>query len=82
MVRTQVQLTEQQAKAVKAIAMAQGVSIAEVIRRAVDAMVLSSGDIDAEEKRRRALQVVGKFSSGKRDVSKSHDLYLAEAYEK
>jgi hypothetical protein len=82
MVRTQVQLTEQQAKAVKAIAMAQGVSMAEVIRRAVDAMVLSSGDIDAEEKRRRAIQVVGKFSSGKRDVSKSHDLYLTEAYEK
>ena len=35
---------------------------------------------DQEEK--RALEVVGKFKSGKSDVSKRHDAYLAEAFEK
>jgi len=36
MVRTQIQLTEEQARALKEIAAARGESMAEVIRRAVD----------------------------------------------
>jgi predicted Ser/Thr protein kinase len=81
MVRTQIQLTEQQARAVKAIAAAQGISVAEAIRRAIDGMTQSRSAVDTEESRRRALRIVGKFRSGKRDVSKRHDAYLAEAYE-
>jgi len=81
MVRTQIQLTEQQARAVKAIAAAQGISVAEAIRRAIDVMTRSRSAMDAEERRRRALRIVGKFRSGKRDVSKRHDAYLTEAYE-
>jgi len=81
MVRTQIQLTEEQAKAVKKIASAQGVSVAELIRRAVDHIVNSSTTADTEERKRRALDIVGKFRSGKKDVSKEHDAYLAEAYD-
>lgn len=81
MVRTQIQLTEQQARAVKAIAAAQGISVAEAIRRAIDVMTRSRSAVDKEERRRRALGIVGKFRSGKRDVSKRHDAYLREAYE-
>ena len=81
MVRTQIQLTEQQARAVKTIAAAQGISVAEAIRRAIDVMTRSRSAMDAEERRRRALRIVGKFRSGKRDVSKRHDAYLTEAYE-
>ena len=81
MVRTQIQLTEQQARAVKAIAAAQGISVAEAIRRAIDLMTQSRSAMDTEERRRRALRIVGKFRSGKRDVSKRHDAYLTEAYE-
>lgn len=81
MVRTQIQLTEQQARAVKAIAAAEGISVAEAIRRAIDVMTRSRSAMDAEERRRRALRIVGKFRSGKRDVSKRHDAYLTEAYE-
>ena len=81
MVRTQIQLTEKQAKAVKKMASAQGVSVAELIRRAVDNIVNSSTTADTEERKRRALDVVGKFRSGRKNVSKEHDLYLTEIYE-
>jgi predicted Ser/Thr protein kinase len=80
-VRTQIQLTEQQARAVKAVAAPQGISVAEAIRRAIDVMTQSRSAIDTEERRRRALRIVGKFRSGKRDVSKRHDAYLTEAYD-
>jgi hypothetical protein len=80
MIRTQIQLTDEQAQAIRAIARAQGLSIAQVIRQAVDQMLRSGAASDREEKRRRALQIVGKFSSGNGDVSRNHDTYLAEAF--
>jgi hypothetical protein len=80
MVRTQIQLSEDQAKAVKAVAAAQGISAAEVIRRAIDSVIQSPSMPDAVEKRKRALEVIGKFRSGEKDISEKHDDYLAEAF--
>ena len=40
----------------------------------------SSDSIDREERRRRALSIIGAFSSGVDDLSVNHDHYLAEAY--
>ena len=82
MVRTQIQLTDEQAREIKKVAVAKGVSVAEIIRRAVEGVIKSSTKADTEERQRRALEVVGKFRSGKRDVSKKHDAYLTEAYGK
>ena len=82
MVRTQIQLTEDQTKALKKIAQSRHLSVAELIRKAVDTVIKSSAVINVEERHKRALEIVGKFSSGKRDVSKKHDLYLTEAYNK
>jgi hypothetical protein len=82
MVRTQIQLTEDQAKALKRIAQSRHLSVAELIRKAVDTVIKSSSVIDIEERHKRAMDVVGKFGSGKRDISKKHDLYLTEAYKK
>ena len=80
MVRTQIQLTDEQARAIKRIASAKGVSVAEVIRRAVEGVIKSSPKADMVERQKRALDIVGKFRSGKRDVSKRHDAYLTDAY--
>lgn len=80
MVRTQIQLTEDQAKALKKIAQSRHLSVAELIRQAVDKVIKSSTVVNAEERHKRAMEIVGKFSSGKRDVSKKHDLYLTKAY--
>jgi hypothetical protein len=80
MVRTQIQLTEDQAKALKRIAGARHLSVAELIRRAVDAMIKTSLSADPEEKLKRSLEIAGKFGSGKRDISKKHDFYLSKSY--
>ncbi|OGP98579.1 MAG: CopG family transcriptional regulator [Deltaproteobacteria bacterium RBG_19FT_COMBO_52_11] len=82
MVRTQIQLTEAQARTIKKVAMEKGTSVAEVIRRAVENMVQSNPKISTQERIRRAIEIAGKFQSGKRNISRKHDEYLAEAYEK
>lgn len=82
MVRTQIQLTERQTTALKKMAAVQHRSVAELIRQAVDTLIKTGVAIDTEEKRKRALTIVGRFSSGKRDVSREHDKYLAEAFGK
>jgi len=82
MIRTQIQLTEDQAKALKKIAQSRHLSVAELIRKAVDTVIKSNTVVNAEERHKRAMEIVGKFSSGKRDVSKKHDLYLTEVYNK
>jgi predicted DNA-binding ribbon-helix-helix protein len=82
MVRTQIQLTEDQAKTLKKIAQSRHLSVAELIRKAVDTIIKSSTVVDAEERHKRAMEIVGKFGSGKRDISRKHDLYLTDAYNK
>ena len=82
MVRTQIQLTEEQVKALRKIAITSHLSVAELIRRAVDRMIKKSDTVDPGERLKRALEVVGKFSSGKRDISRKHDAYLADALKK
>jgi ribbon-helix-helix CopG family protein len=81
-VRTQIQLPEQQSAALKKLAAARRVSIAELIRGAVDMMIRSGMEINNETKKKRAMAVVTRFRSGKRDVSKDHDRYLSKAFGK
>ena len=80
MIRTQVQLREEQVRALKELASARGVSMAELIRQSVDALIRSSRGIDAKERRRRAIAVAGRFRSGASDVSVEHDRHLVEAF--
>jgi hypothetical protein len=81
MIRTQIQLTEEQAEALKEIAHRENVSIAELTRRAIDQWLETADAVPMAERRRRALAVVGQFRSGKTDISEHHDDYLGEAYE-
>jgi hypothetical protein len=78
MIRTQIQLTEEQARALRRIAGERGVSMATLIREAVDRVLLDR--TPSEERWRRALAVVGKYAGGAHDVSDDHDRHLAEAY--
>lgn len=81
MVRTQIQLSEKQAKALKRLATRRNVSVAELIRQAVDEQLRVAGNIDPDEKKRRALSIAGRFNSGLADLSTEHDRYLAEAFD-
>ena len=80
MIRTQIQLTEEQLEALKSLAASRDVSVAELVRQSVDQLIRSSGLLSPEEKRRRALDIVGKYHSGQSDISTRHDDYLDEIY--
>ncbi|MEK7407530.1 MAG: ribbon-helix-helix protein, CopG family [Acidobacteriota bacterium] len=80
MVRTHVQLTEDQLKALRQLSAATGQSIAEIIRQAVELYLGAQAGGSREERIERAIRFAGRFSSGARDVSADHDRYLAEAF--
>lgn len=82
MVRTQIQLTEEQAAALKGKAVTLGVSMAELIRRGVDMVLEPSEHGSKPERIRRAIEVAGRFSSGLSDVGTNHDKYLTEAFKR
>jgi Arc/MetJ-type ribon-helix-helix transcriptional regulator len=82
MVRTQIQLTEQQAESLKAAAARRGVSMAELIRQSIDDLLEKSGEPSVRELRLKAAAAAGRFNSGQGDVSVRHDNYLAEALKK
>ena len=80
MVRTQIQLTEEQSRTLKSLAARRGVPVAELVRQSIDSYIRSSVGVDDQERRRRAIDAVGRFRSDQTDVSADHDRYLAEAY--
>ncbi len=81
MVRTQIQLTPDQAATLKRLAADRGVSMAELVRQSVDDLIARSGAATQEQLRRRALSAIGILQGGPTDLSTRHDDYAAEAYE-
>jgi Arc/MetJ-type ribon-helix-helix transcriptional regulator len=79
MIRTQVQLTEEQYAALKAASSAEGVSVAELIRIALDRLLETRGATGLKERTERAIAAAGKFRSGIGDLAERHDEYLANA---
>ena len=87
--RTQVLLEEEQVRRLREEAARRGLSMAEIIREALEehlAKARARGSDkgpkvrEREELRRRALAVVGRFSSGSHDIAEEHDRELEEAY--
>lgn len=81
MVRTQIQLTDAQAKALKALAASEGRSMADLIRDGVDAMLRTRGAVDRDDLKARSLAALGRFKSASRDLGSKHDEHLAGAFE-
>lgn len=80
MVRTQIQLTEEQSQALKRLASERRISVAELIRQAAEDLLRQSSTLSRVEMKRRALAAAGRFRSGEKDLSTRHDEYLAEIY--
>jgi len=80
-VRTQIQLTESQARRVRSLARQEGISMAEFIRRCVD-RALERDEPDREVLYERAAGAVGRFEDREKadDVAEEHDRYLEDAY--
>ncbi len=78
MIRTQIQITDQQAAGLRRLAAERGVSIATLVREGIQ-HVLAEEDADAVWQ--RALSVVGAFhGGGGENVSEEHDRYLEQAF--
>jgi len=80
MVRTQIQLNEEQKKKLKKIAAERGVSVAELIRQGVDTILEAYGRPERGEMLQRAAAVAGRFRSNEKSVAQDHDRYLDRAF--
>lgn len=81
MMRTQIQLTEQQHRRLKRLADRLGISMSEAVRRCIEERLeQEQGDTGHSDRVREALDVVGRFSSDRSDVAERHDDYLADAF--
>ena len=80
MIRTQIQLTEKQMDSVRVAAEQEHVSVAEMIRRAIDASLARPAVPQRSEIKRRAIAIAGRYASGRADISTEHDQYLDEAF--
>ncbi|MFH1350200.1 MAG: ribbon-helix-helix domain-containing protein [Pseudomonadota bacterium] len=79
MFRTQIQLTEEQARLLREISMATRESIASLIRRAVDQYLMTRKP-DRRALYRQASLIVGKYEAGVHDIPTEHDRSLEEAF--
>jgi hypothetical protein len=81
-IRTQIQLTEAQARKLRQAARRDGISLAEAIRRLVDRGLADEKD-ERSRLYARAAETVGRYRDrkGARDVAEKHDAYLDEAFE-
>jgi predicted DNA-binding protein len=77
--RTQIQLTDEQLAALRALSAAKHRSVADLVRESVDRFVEQASP-DRDELMKRAIEAAGQFSSGLTDVSERHDDYLAEDF--
>lgn len=92
MVRMMIQVTEEQKKALEALAKARKTSVAKLVRESVAQYVVSAPkELSREQKRKRALKALEyirnhpeKFRDieGKTDVARNHDKYLNEGTER
>jgi predicted DNA-binding protein len=82
MVRTQVQLSDEQLQVLRKLSASTGRSIAGLIRDSVDHYVNSQKGVSRQHQIERALRAAGRFSSGSADGSAQHDRHLAEAFRK
>jgi len=91
MIRTMVQLTEEQMQALKELATARKTSVARLVRESVAQYVVTTNkEAEREEKRRRALEFIKYIEEhpeefrdieGKTDVSINHDEYFVQSIE-
>ena len=80
LIRTQIQLTPQQMRALRDLSKASGKSAAELIRSSLDSLFGQKHVTRESDRLVRALRVAGSFSSGLKNVSAEHDKYLAAAF--
>ena len=82
MVRTQVQLTEEQAAELRRLSAQQQRSMADLIREALDDLLMRQDNSARQDRMRRATRAFGRFRSATGDLSRRHDAHFADAVAK
>ena len=85
MVRTQIQLPQDQYRRLKRWAQQRGISLSEAVRRCVAERLATEQNAPSRDTLvREALAVAGAYRdpTGARDVAREHDAHLARAYRK
>ena len=83
MIRTRIHLTKDQHRELTRYSRHAGISVAEAVRRCVDAQLVRHEAAPVREERiQAALAVCGKYRDphGETRVAQEHDLYLEEVY--
>jgi hypothetical protein len=80
MVRTQIQLTDAEARALRRLAAEDSVSMSALVREAVDRLLAGRQGAPQAEVRRRAARAAGRFRSKQVDLSERHDEYAAGGF--
>ena len=85
MIRTQIQLTEEQHSRLKRWAHYRGISLSEAVRRCVaDRLSAETAETSRADRLREASAVFGKYADpdGPSRVANDHDKHLADIYRK
>jgi Arc/MetJ-type ribon-helix-helix transcriptional regulator len=78
MIGIQVHFPEEDLNQLRRLAEEEGVSVSELVRRGVRQLLSTARPQSRAEVARRALGAAGRFRSGKADLARRHDDYLAE----
>ena len=81
-IRTQIQLTEEQAEQLRRLAAQKQRSMADLIREALDDLLVRQDSGARQDRMRRATRAFGQFRSGTGDLSRRHDAHFADAVAK
>ena len=81
MIRAQIQLTEEQARALKALARAEERSVSELVRECVAEYLARRRTPNIQDLAKRARGLKGRFRSGYPDLAEAHDRYLDDAFD-
>lgn len=77
MIRTQIQFEQKTYETLKAKSQETGKSISEIVRRSLDRAIAAQ---EVDQKWARALNSMGKFSSGLNNLAEKHDDHLGDRW--
>jgi hypothetical protein len=79
MIRTQIQLSEEQAEQLRRLSAQQQRSMADLIREALDALLMRHDSSGRQDRMRRASRAFGRFRSTTGDLARRHDAHFTDA---
>ncbi len=81
MIRTQIQLTEEQLTTLRGLARQEERSVADLVRQSIAEYLVRQPRVDRAERVRRARSLIGRYRSDCPDLAAHHDRHLDDAFD-